>query len=299
MSLSACGNSAEKALSDEQDTPGISQETDSSEIEIEPVGAAALIKSVQSTGISSGEIRMTGTTTTIDGDVLEQYEDDNYTYTISFDKTYILTGLYKNLDGIENGSMTESEMTEHGNALAQKLYPYMDWASGGTTITSSPSGIYIEADESTGIDTEVVYQMTFQVEERVGNVLLSTNMFDFNSDGIVILFTRLQNDISRFNLDSHISAEEARQIAFIEAMRHKEEWEGIIGGTLAGETIDDFVFGRVEQYIPDNKNVAWSVEIKPKTSWGSMNEIEDYMLKISVDAVSGEILVRDIRENSI
>jgi len=251
-----------------------------------PVTAEELIKSIQDTGMSSGEIKFTGTMTNVNGDEQKQYEDDKYQYTVSLDTVISVGGILKNLEGIAygDGSMSETEMTEYGKFFAQKLYPFMDWGSGAVNISATPSAT----------DGENVYQMTFIIEERSGNVLLSTNTFDINNEGTVILFTRTQNDPGLFNLDSHLGPDEARQIAFEEAMRHKEEMEALTGNALPGETIADFEFGRVEQCMPENKKVAWVVEIKPATSWGSMNEIDDYTLRIGIDAETGEVLMREV-----
>jgi len=257
--------------------------------EDKPLDAITLIRSIQDTGISSGEIRLTGTSNSIYGHEYEEYEDDYYQYTVSIDIVIIVNGL--NITPIENTNkkMSEAELAEYGKSFAKRFYSFMNWDSGMIDISTSPSLI----DEN-----DIVQQMSFLVEERSGNIFLSANSFEMTNNGTIVLFTWTQNDPGNFNFEGRLGEEEAKSIAFNEAMAHKEEWAEIRSEALFGETIDDFVFGRIELYLPyNNEIVAWSVSIKPKESWGNMNGIEDYALRISIDAETGEAISLDIIES--
>jgi len=61
LSLGACGTGSDKPAQNDQNVPVINQEPITSDIEPnEPITAFTLIKSIQDTGISSGEIKRTG-----------------------------------------------------------------------------------------------------------------------------------------------------------------------------------------------------------------------------------------------
>ncbi len=248
--------------------------------------SAALIKSVQDAGISAGEIKLVGTITNVKGEILEQYEDDRFRYTITPDRANILNAMLIDYNELslslgENDMLPEAELVERGNAISRMLYPYMDWESGNVVVTAHP-----RADDGEG----TVSIMSFMIEERSGNTLISSNSFEVYGDGTLTVFTREQNDPGIFHLDSHISMDTAKRIAFDAMMAHKSEREASSGSELFGEAIEDFDFLFVEQRKHDG-NAAWFVEIAPKTSWGILNENG---LGIYIGAETGEILYKYI-----
>ena len=256
-------------------------------------GDTAIIKEMQSALSSGGAIRFSHTMTGIENNVSNIYTDDKYQYYLSYpyDGAHFLHGSLLDLDA-QNANMfnnpeswlPEAEMTALVRALAKELFPNMAWDSSEIVITSNSRAM--------GFGDSVVIQMAFQVEERANGALINSSSFDLDADGTVTFFQKSANDPSRFNLESHISLEQARKIAFEAAMAHKKEREEWPGVELTGESIEDFEFVREEQRISGG-DVEWVIGIKPLTGWGEYNLIDDYHLEVSIYAETGTVRLVD------
>lgn len=289
--------------------------------------AEADCEEIQALGLTTGTLRLLEERKDVDGNVIQRFADDQYSYYYSPSNREVVV--------ISANDEVMEKIVQDASGLSLELVPAID-----NDVMKYIKAFFPEYNLETvkiDLDTESGSPIEFfqyTIRDYRNEIQTNSAQISFSIDGQLTFVHGSHNKLDDSKDYSKINDSEAVRLACAYLIEKKAELEENANASLSEQTADEYITATDDMVLPDgvkvgetfkveklpayevyinspddiniitnqkliyNDTVAWLVEFTVNTSWGEVDTIFNPLVHVYIDAATGKVLEMNMTDGS-